>query len=418
MTIMKPHLFLIPALTMSSLADTKVMDFMPIFNGKDLSGWSGDGYIIENGAIVCTPQGRVLTTDHRFANYVLDFEFMLSEGANNGLGIHYPGTGDPAYTGIELQVLDNSAEKYKDLKPFQFHGSIYTMAPAKKGALKPVGEWNLQRVVVNGNEVKIELNGKEITHADLGQLQQKFPKHAGVKRRAGHLAFCGHGDKVSFRKLRICEIRPGANDAGVRSAGFTPLSVGEGLKSWKVEAGSEDHWVMFNDIIKYDGRSTAKEKNLWSKESYKDFTLVFDWRWTGKGAMTKRPVLGADGNETGETVEVEELDSGIYLRGSSKSQVNLWNWPVGSGEVYGYRTDKKQSAEVRAGVTPKKKADKPLGEWNRTMITLKGDRLSVTLNDVTVIENAQLPGIPAEGPIGLQHHGHSIDFSNVWIKED
>ncbi|MCB1133971.1 MAG: DUF1080 domain-containing protein, partial [Verrucomicrobiae bacterium] len=129
-----------------------------------------------------------------------------------------------------------------------------------------------------------------------------------------------------------------------------------------------------------------------------------------------RPNVQPDGSESGST-EVEELDSGVYLRGSSKSQVNLWNWPVGSGEVYGYRTDRSQSAEVRAAVTPKEKADKPLGEWNRTMITLQGDKLTVTLNGKVVIENAALPGIPAEGPIAFQHHHAPIDFANVWIKE-
>ncbi len=413
---MKSHFFLL--LAMATMAQSKPMDFLPIFNGEDLKGWNGEGYIVEDGAIVCTPQGRILSTDFRFANYVLDFEFKLTPGANNGLGIHYPGHGDAAYTGMELQVLDDTAEKYKDLKPYQFHGSIYTMVPAKKGALKPVGEWNLQRVVVNGDEVKVELNGKEITTGNLRELQQKFPDHAGVKRRSGFITFCGHGDKVSYRKLRICELPPAANVAGVRAAGFEPLSEGEGLGSWKVEPGSEGHWINFNGIIKYDGRSTAKVKDLWSKKSYKDFTLVFDWRWSAKGEMMKRPIIGADGNETGEMVEVEELDSGIYLRGNSKSQVNLWNWPVGSGEVYGYRTDKKQPADVRAAVTPKKNADKPIGEWNRTMITLKGDRLSVMMNDEIVIENAQLPGIPAEGPIALQHHGHGLDFANVWIRED
>jgi UPF0288 family protein (methanogenesis marker protein 3) len=97
--------------------------------------------------------------------------------------------------------------------------------------------------------------------------------------------------------------------------------------------------------------------------------------------------------------------------------VNLRNWTVGSGEVYGYRIDRKMSAEVRAGVTPKKKADAPLGQWNRMKITMKGDRLTVELNGETVIENAQLPGVPEEGPVGLQHHGQAIDFANLWIKE-
>jgi sugar lactone lactonase YvrE len=74
-------------------------------------------------------------------------------------------------------------------------------------------------------------------------------------------------------------------------------------------------------------------------------------------------------------------------------------------------------AEIREGVTPKVKADKPIGQWNRFIITMKGDRLTVVLNDKTVIENAQLPGVPARGPIALQHHGDPIQFANLYIKE-
>ena len=102
-----------------------VAKFRDLFNGKDLTGWHGEGYAVENGAIVCTPTGRNLTTDATFSNYILDFEFQLTPGANNGLGIHYPGTGDAAYVGMEVQILDSTAEKYKNLKPYQFHGSLY-----------------------------------------------------------------------------------------------------------------------------------------------------------------------------------------------------------------------------------------------------------------------------------------------------
>jgi hypothetical protein len=110
-------------------------------------------------------------------------------------------------------------------------------------------------------------------------------------------------------------------------------------------------------------------------------------------------------------------DSGIYLRGNSKSQINMWCWPIGSGEVYGYRNDKNQPAEVRAGVTPRVKADNPLGQWNRFIITMKGDRLTVVLNGKEVLAGAQLPGVPAKGPIALQHHGDPIEFANIYIKE-
>jgi hypothetical protein len=110
-------------------------------------------------------------------------------------------------------------------------------------------------------------------------------------------------------------------------------------------------------------------------------------------------------------------DSGIYLRGSSKSQVNIWCWPVGSGEVYGYRTDTNMSPEVRAGVTPRTCADNPIGEWNRFIITMRGDRLSVNLNGQDVIHQAQLPGVAARGPLALQHHGDPIEFANILIRE-
>src|SRR6476660_797886 len=137
---------------------TPVAKSRDLFNGKDLTGWHGEGYAVENGTIVCTPQGRNLITDETFSNYVLDFEFLLTPGANNGLGIHYPGTGDAAYTGMEVQILDSTDPKYKSLKPYQFHGSLYTMVPAKQGALKPVGEWNQERIVVEGKDIRVEVN--------------------------------------------------------------------------------------------------------------------------------------------------------------------------------------------------------------------------------------------------------------------
>lgn len=388
---------------------------LPLFNGKDLTGWKGEGYVVEDGSIVCTPEGRNLTTNRIFANYALDFEFKLPAAGNNGVGIHFPGTGDPAYSGMEVQVLDDSAEKYKDLKPYQFHGSLYTLAAAKKAPLKPVGEWNSERILVHGDKVQVVVNGEVVTDANLSELSEKFPQHEGVKRRSGHLALCGHGDRVAFRKIRICEFPPVANEDAAKQAGFRKIFNGDSLTGWKIADGSKN-WIALNGILMHTGKP-GETKDLWSEKEYGDFTLVFDWRWSAPGPVIKRPVIGPDGKETGEQVEVQELDSGVYVRGSSKSQVNLWNWPCGSGEVYGYRTDGSQPAEVIAGVTPRKNADKPVGEWNRMMITMKGELLTVTLNGEVVIEDARLPGVPAKGPIALQHHGAAIDFANIWIKE-
>jgi hypothetical protein len=397
--------------------------FRLLFDGKTLDGWVGEGYKVEDGAIVCTPQGKNLYTEATFSSYILDFDFKLEPGTNNGLGLHYPGQGDGAYTGMESQILDNTAEKYKDLKDYQFHGSLYTLQAAKKEGLKPGGEWNNERVTVIGSNVKVVLNGIEILDADLDKLSAAHPEHEGVKRRSGHIAFLGHGDKVSYRNINILEIPPTANDQGVKAAGFSQIFNGKDLTGWKYETDGGDNWVAANRMLKHTGKK-GKTNDLWTTESYKDFTMVFDWRWSGKGVMKGQPIVLPDGSYKkdaegkNELAQIEELDSGIYLRGNSKSQVNLWNWTVGSGEVYGYRNDPKQSAEVKAAVTPTMKADRPLGEWNRTMITVKGQQISVNLNGKTVINNATLNEMPAEGPIGLQHHGQAIDFANIWVRRD
>ena len=392
----------------------------PLFNGTDLSGWTGEGYIVEDGAIVCTPEGKNLTTEQTFSNYVLEFDYKLPPGGNNGLGIHYPGTGDGAYVGMEIQILDNSAPQYSQLKDYQFNGSLYTLAAAKKSGLKPVGEWNHEKVSVIGSGVIVELNGEIILRANLDDLSAKNPAHQGVKRRAGHIAWLGHGDRVSFKNIQILETPPPANTEGVMAAGFKRLFTGQNLDGWK--HGNSPEWTVSNGILKHTGKP-GEPADLWTEKEYGDCTLVLDWRWSGKGPLEKRPTILPDGSSKlgpdgqPELAEIQEFDSGIYLRGNVQSQVNLWNWNVGSGEVYGYRTNPAMSAEVRAGVTPKTKVDSPIGEWNRTMITIKGDRLTVSLNSRVVVDNAQLPGVPARGAIGIQHHGSAIDFANFWIKE-
>ena len=188
-------------------------EFVSLFNGKDFTGWGGagkpeqSGYVIKEGGIIeSTKKCRFLITEKEYSNYVFEFEFKLTAGANNGLGIHYPGKGDPAYTGMEIQILDNTHPKYAKLKDYQFHGGLYTLVAAKKGHLKPVGEWNKEIVTVNGPNVKVELNGVVIMEANLDEVNNSKPKHNGAKRRKGHLCFCGHGAIISLKNLRIKEL--------------------------------------------------------------------------------------------------------------------------------------------------------------------------------------------------------------------
>jgi hypothetical protein len=218
--------------------------------------------------------------------------------------------------------------------------------------------------------------------------------------------------------------------------GFTSLFNGRDLAGWKIPQGDNGHWRVVAGVIDYDARSEAtEEKSLWSQQEYGDFELRLEWRLKDAPyANPNVPIIlpdgthkkGADGKDI--VMTVPDGDSGIYLRGMSKAQVNIWNWPVGSGEVYGYRTDAKQSAAVRAGVTPRMLADRHVGEWNAFIITIRGDRLTVLLNGKTVLENAQLPGVPQKGRIALQHHGEwkngtwssppsLVQFRNIFLKE-
>ena len=152
--------------------------YTSLFNGNDLSGWVGnkESYIAKNGEIIVSPGegsgGGNLMTEKEYSNFILRFEFQLTAGANNGLGIHAPLKGDAAYQGKELQILDNTADKYKELEPYQYHGSVYGIIPAKRGYLKPIGQWNQQEVYVNGPKIKVTLNGNVILDGDLNEASR------------------------------------------------------------------------------------------------------------------------------------------------------------------------------------------------------------------------------------------------------
>jgi hypothetical protein len=187
--------------------------------------------------------------------------------------------------------------------------------------------------------------------------------------------------------------------------GFVSLFNGRDLTGWKVPEGDNGHWKVVDGVIDYDAESEAPgDKSLWSEGEYGDFVLRVDWRI--KDTPWVNPHAKID-------IAVPDSDSGIYLRGNPKSQVNIWCWPVGSGEVYGYRTDESMPPDVRAGVVPTTIADHNIGEWNSYEITMKGDRLTVVLNGKKVIDQARLPGVAARGPIGLQHHGSKE--GGVWV---
>jgi Domain of Unknown Function (DUF1080) len=183
--------------------------FKPLFDGKSLDGWAGavDQYDVVNGAIRCQQgKGGNLFTKESFSDFVARLEFKLPPAGNNGFAIRYPGKGDPAYDAMtELQVLDTEAPVYATIDPRQAHGSAYGMVAAKRGYLRPVGQWNFEEVTVVGSRVKVELNGTVILDADLSTVTEYLDNkpHPGKDRTEGHLAFAGHSDPVEFRLVHV-----------------------------------------------------------------------------------------------------------------------------------------------------------------------------------------------------------------------
>ena len=185
--------------------------FKPLFDGKTLNGWQiigkvGDGYIVKDGLLVCPKGGGgKLFTKQEYSNFILRFEYKLEPGGNNGVGLRAPLEGDAAYVGMESQILDDDAPQYANLEPGQYHGSIYKVLPAKRGAPKKAGEWNTEEIVCDGRHVKVTVNGKVIVDGNLDDVKDEktLAEHPGMQRTKGYLGFLGHDAYVEFRNIRI-----------------------------------------------------------------------------------------------------------------------------------------------------------------------------------------------------------------------
>lgn len=190
--------------------------FTMLFDGRNMDAWTGNTteYVLEDGCIVMKPtqeMGGNLYSKQAFSDFILRFDFYLTPGANNGLGIrHDIVPNDKGYAGMELQILDNEDPQYKDLKPYQYHGSVYGIAAAKRGFLKKPGQWNSQEVIAKGDHITVKVNGKVILNTNLKEALKD--KEAGsymkeVLNKSGHIAFLGHGTVVKFKNIRIKELK-------------------------------------------------------------------------------------------------------------------------------------------------------------------------------------------------------------------
>ena len=203
--------------------------FVPLYNGKDLTGWRSVGGTLDswaaNGEILqCKGGGGAgwLTYEKQYSDFVLKLDWKISKDGNSGVGIRYPATGKASASaeGMEIQILDDDSPKHKDIKPAQHTGSIYTLVPPKEKATKAVGEWNSYVIECKGPHITITLNGVEVVNVDADKETKAEDKHIPLSERPrkGYIALQNHGTKCDFKNILVKDLSaPGsskADDAG------------------------------------------------------------------------------------------------------------------------------------------------------------------------------------------------------------
>ena len=456
--------------------------FVSLFNGKDLTGWYGskaygvetikiklnNGTEREETVLACFPDrpgeggGGNLITEKEYQNFILRFEFLMPENGNNGLGIRMDGPEKDAayYAMCELQLLDDGGSEYYDqaakkdkLKPYQYTGSVYGVFPARRdnkgkqiwgkdknftgggSYVRKPGMWNFEEVKVIGSEIEVYLNGYLITKADVSKYKGDGDtpdgrKHPGLHRERGHIGWLGHGHHVMWKNIRIKELPDNAKMGEVCPCqkakcpeGFTAYFDGcpKQLKTlWKgvtteegfdnplkrqaaspekraemqkkADAGRDAHWHVRNGNLFFDGYQGGY--SLATAKALKDFELWADWR-----------IMSITG------------DSGLYLRGSP--QVQIWDaynqWGIGSGGLYNNKQNPSDALSI---------ADAQVGDWNRFHVIMRGEKVTVYLNGIKVVDNVTLenfwdrkqPIFPCE-QLELQCHGDPTEWRNIFIKE-
>jgi len=319
---------LVAGLALSSAAVAGEAGFVPLFNGKDLSGWvrvncAPETFTVRDGLIHCTgvPTG-VLRTDKQYENFILEIEWRhMRPGGNAGLfawsdPLTAPGV--PFTRSIEIQILDGrNTENYTSHGDiFSIHGS--TMKPDRphpagwkrclpsERRCKPAGRWNHYRLVCNDGTIKLAVNGEVVSGA------------SECNYRKGYICLESEGSEVHFRNIRIKQLsstNPKPEEIAKTAQDFTSLYTGVDLAGWKQDPGHEGHWQAKNWILNYDGKSQAEDKNLRTEKDYGNFVLIFDCRLPGKAADCGLPIVLANGTpDIGNRAIAEQFQTGRWNR--------------------------------------------------------------------------------------------------------
>lgn len=193
-----------------SFAGDPPKGFKSLFNGKNLAGWwiganTKPVWGVDNGVIFCAGGGGGwLMTEEEYGDFELRFEYKMPLKGNSGVALRSPLKGDPAYAGMELQLIDDV--NWGKLEIWQHTGSIYNVVPAKTIKNKEIGQWNEFKVIAKGRQISVFQNGETLVDANLDEyVKEHGKKHPGIleTNKKGHIGFQSYNLRVEFRNIYL-----------------------------------------------------------------------------------------------------------------------------------------------------------------------------------------------------------------------
>jgi hypothetical protein len=397
-------LFALAAAASFRAAEQKDDGFVPMFNGKDLTGWvnvncAPGTFFVKDGEVITTgkPTG-FLRTAKQYENFIAEFEWLhvnKKEVGNSGFFVWadpLPAVGTPFTRGIEVQVLVNLTNKDKktgavtatsqgDLfsiqgatcKPDRPHPLGWMRCLPSENHCKGGGEWNHYKVVAQDGVLKLHVNGKEVSGL------------SECKPRKGYLALESEGAECHFRNLKIKELpsgNPKPEEIAEEAKDFKNLFTGLDLSGWKADDATKEHWQPRDWILHYDGKGGAKGLELRTEKGFGDSEIIADFRFSAKKDSAPGSCVFIFRDGMGGELKLTLTSDGKFVL------------PVGGGEVSG---------------------NWPVKSWNRLQASLQEKSFQVIVNGKNL---AQLSGssLPEKGAFVLRPEGE-MDFGNLFVRE-
>lgn len=366
-------------------ADEQRDGWVLLFDGKDLSGWEAEGKkeafsVDSEGNLACAGAGGWIHTVKEYRDFRLTLEYKVSAGGNSGVFLRALKDGDPAFTGMEVQILDDAGKK----PDTHSTGALYDEVTPGKNKSKPAGEWNAYDITCLGNELRVSLNGEQLYAINLDTTPDTHNKRARLSMRAatGFIGVQDHGSPVWFRNIKLLPLD--ASRYPGNTAGWTSLFDGRTLDGW--EPRGKGTWeVRDGVIVGSGGPGYLATKSTWRDVEFK--------------AMVR---INKGGN------------SGVFVRAKHPAADRVW--PDG-GEAQINNTDPVWRTGSLYGVNRSAELFTADGEWFEYYVKVVGERWTVRA-DRRVVLDTRCDRWMEPGFIALQAHDEdgTVEFKDVWVR--